>query len=353
MVETKDLHEWAAQLNKPVEELQAELDRLYNSPLLQAIPNPENRTREALRVLKNRYYRGLMVAGLEAEFSVLVFRKSSVRKVQVERDGQQTELSVMNVFGIGKKEGTNTYQYMRISAWGDDVIKGVITFKPNTVYKVNLKEKGVNFSITQNTKWMMDKVLEKDVVLNLVRKILPSIPYTDYTQSAGNKKSYAIEGSIIRHFSSEREGRKFSMYGVKPSDMENIDDLITTQGLTVWLEPDMLKYGDDSLAVFIGSFGGKDGKSSMNCDAIIPIIEYPMEQEVSQTPNIPDDVFGASTPAHAPVVTDAPKTQKQAVKVTETPIPVEAKSVKSKEKKDGMFDNVKIVNSNDDDPFGL
>jgi len=353
MVETSDLSEWAMRLNKPEEELKKELDALYNSTLLQGIPNIEDRTREALRILKNRYYRGLMVAGLEGEYSVMIFRRGAVRKIQTERNGQKEDREVLNIFGIGKKEGTKDYQYMRLTAWGEDV-KNVIIFKPYTVYKVNLREKSGGFNITQNTKWVMDKTLNKEVAINLVRKTMESIAYTSYPQAAGNKKTYVIEGSIIRHFSSERDGRRFSMYGVKPSDMDNIEDLIMTQGLTAWIEPDMMMYGDDSLALFIGSFSsGKDGKTAMNCDAIIPIIEYPLQQqqEDGSKSNIPDDVFGEPMKNPAPTV----KAQQPVKPVVKTiPIPLSQPTTPPKaQKKDEMFDNVKIVKSDDNDPFAI
>jgi hypothetical protein len=119
--------------------------------------------------------------------------------------------------------------------------------------------------------------------------------------------------------------------------------------LTAWIEPDMMVYGDDSLVLLIGQFSkGKDEKTNFNCDTIVPVIEYPMQQDDGTRSNIPDDVFGSPFPKpEAPTI----KAQQP---VKSVPIPLSQPTTPPKaQKKDEMFDNVKIVKSDSDDPFAL
>lgn len=339
MDKEKELEDWAARSNKTVAELEEELKKLMEWDIIKAMPANMHEI-EAMRVLKNRYARSIILGGVEAEYHVMIIGKGSKRTIQIEKNGVKEPRDVLNMLGIGKKTGTNDFIGMPVTAWGEDIAK-LPQLEKFTVYKVNLKEKVQNsktvFNSTQNSVWVKEKVVPKDQAVSLVKKCFNEIKFTEYESAVANGKVYAIEGSIIRHFKSERDGRKFAVYGIIPMDMTDIEDQIETQGLSIWVDPADMQYGDDSRCVFIGQIRrGKNGNINMSGDGVIPIVEFPLN-EAAPVEEASDEFGGPAAPTPVPAAKPAEPEKKPAGK-----------------KEKGVFDNVKIMKGNDvDDPFGL
>jgi hypothetical protein len=66
------LENWAQKLGKPVEELEDELNKLKQSNIIMNMPDVQQREQEAMRVLKNRYARSLLLGGVENECQVMI-----------------------------------------------------------------------------------------------------------------------------------------------------------------------------------------------------------------------------------------------------------------------------------------
>lgn len=274
----------------------------------------------------------------------MIISRGSKRQIQVDsknNPGQKESRDVLNILGVGKKAGATEYIPMVMTAWGQDIDK-VPSLEQFTVYKTNLREKQASgrtvFNITQNTQFTKEKVVTKEQAVGLLEKVFEKVKFTEYGTVAGNGKTYIVKGSVIRHMSSERDGRKFAVYGIRPDDMEDIEDLITTQGLTIWIDPVNMKWGSDSLLIFVGQFRkGKNEVVAMNADGVIPMVEYPLTE--ASSPQEPVDAFDAPTPTPAPAAKSAPA--KPATKA------------ESRKKNVEVFDNVKLVSSGDEsDPFG-
>jgi hypothetical protein len=325
MINKDQMKEWADKSGRTMEDMEKEYQELMVSDVIRGITDAKMRELEALRVLKSRYARRIISAGLETNYKVLVLRKGAARTVKTEQGGIVEDRPVQNMYVIGQKEGGGDYQYVRMAAWGDDVaiLRDV---QPGGVYKVNCREKNtkgrLELTATKNSTFILDGSAKPDKLAATVKKILETAKYTDYGRCSGNQKSYLIEGSVIRHFISEKDGRKFASYGVKPSDADDVQWLIDTGGLTVWIEPDMLKYGEDSLLLFVGPFNtGKNGQPAMQCEVIVPVSPWPLNLPVPES----------ATQAPAAPNPGAPM------------MPQSTTTTKS------IFDNVEIVDG--DDPF--
>ena len=349
-MDATELTQWAQRTGKSEEELKQEFEALKSSEIIAGINDPALRELEATRVLKARYARILISTGQDKDFLMMVLRKAPARKVPVTKDGVKEDKSVLNVYGFGRKTDGGDFQYMRLAAWGEADINPIGNIVPYTVYKVNIRDKGKGQgTITENTKWVKDKEMKKETALTTLRKLLPTIPFTEYEQVADNKKSYCIEGSVIRHHVSEKDGRTFATYTIIPSDMTNIEDQIQTSGLTVWCDKDMVKHGEDSLLLFVGQFiKGKTGAPALTAEVVIPVIDYPLaceNAEEAEAPKVTEDPFASTS---APVKPKSPVVQ--AKKPPVVPAKPVAPPQKKVEKKSDMFDNVKILEG-DEDPF--
>jgi hypothetical protein len=351
---------------KTVEELEVELTNIMGHAMIKNIPDEESRQREGMRLLRNRYCRSLILTGNESTFQLMVLGKAAIRKVPVDsksNPGTKEEREVMNLTAIGRKESGGSYMAMRLAAWEGDIENTKV--EPFTVYKANLKEKpakggGTDYVITGSTVWDKVKVISKESAAALIRKTIDTVPYTDYAKCAGNNKEYLVEGSIMRHNSGETNGRKFASYGVCPQDMVDMEVIVETQGLTVWLDnPSLLKWGEDSLLMFIGRFAvpKAEGRAvSMNANVVIPVIEYPL----SSTGDVAPTPTKTTTKPAAPVAPKVDVVQKKDIEVTskpsyfdepETPKPKTETKPETK-KATPNISNIRIVDEDDPDPFG-
>jgi hypothetical protein len=330
-----DLKVMAAKLGRTEDELVAEMEKVKQSDLFHGISETQKES-EAIRVIASRYIKSILASGVEGEFKVLILKKGTKRRVQTEKAGQKEDRDVMNMVGIGKKyDSKDEFTLFRIAAWGADIDKcsGVET---NNSYKVNLKQRTrgniVEYTVGNGTTWTKEKSgINKETIITMLRKICPPIPYTEYEKAIKTGLTYLVEGSVIRHYEGQNEkGRSFAMYGIRPSDMEDLQTLLETQGLTIWVDKEDVKYGESSLLLFTCQFSaGKDGKGVVaNSSLIIPIIEYPLEEPA-------EDLGPKTVPASAPATTPA-----------QSSTPTETK------KKSSVFDNVSIVQGKDEDnPF--
>jgi hypothetical protein len=343
-----ELSVWAQRTGKTEAEIEQEFENLKVSEIISGISDPNLRELEALRVLKARYARVLLATGQEKDFVIMVLRKAPARKVPVTKDGVKEDKSVLNVYGFGRKAEGGEFQYMRLAAWGDADINPIGILIPYTVYKVNIRDKGKGQgTITENTKWTKDKEMKKEVALSTLRKLLGTIPFTDYESIMEDGKTYYVEGSVVRHHISEKDGRKFASYTIIPSDMTSIEDQIQTQGLTVWVDPDMVKHGDDSLLLFVGKFvKSKTGSPVLSGEVVVPIIDYPLQSEEKKS-EVTEDPFATPTAPAKLGVKLVAKPQPAEKPVAKPSSPPPQKKV---DKKENYFDNVKILDG-DEDPF--
>jgi len=306
-----NLREMAIKLGRTEAELTEEMEKVKQSELFHGMTDPQKES-EAIRVIASRYAKSILASGVEGEFKVLILKKGTKRRVQTEKGGQKEDRDVMNMMGIGKKyDSKDEFTLFRIAAWGADIDK-CNDVEVNSSYKVNLRQKTrgniIEYTVGNGTAWNKEKSgINKETIITMLRKILPPLPYTEYEKVAGNGLIYLVEGSVIRHFEGQKEGgRAFAMYGIRPTDMEDLQVLLETQGLTVWVDKEDIKYGESSLLLFCCQFSkGKDGKNIVaNSSLIIPEIEYPLEEKVEELGPKPTP---AAASAPAPATTEQKK----------------------------------------------
>jgi hypothetical protein len=330
-----DLKAMAVKLGRSEDELVAEMEKVKQSDFFRSITDEKVKESEAIRVLTSRYAKTILASGVEGEFKVLILKKGTKRRVQTEKAGQKEDRDVMNMVGIGKKyDSKDEFTLFKIAAWGADTDK-CKDVEINSSYKVNLKQRTrgtiIEYTVATGTVWNKEKSgINKETVITMLRKICPAISYTEYDKAAGNNLTYLVEGSVIRHFEGQnKKGGTFAMYGIRPSDMEDLQVLLETQGLTIWVDREDVKYGESSLLLFTCQFSqGKDGKGVVaNSSLIVPIIEYPLEETGEDLGPQSAPATSSSEPATAPAKTEVKKPST-------------------------MFDNVTIVQGKgEDNPF--
>jgi hypothetical protein len=343
------LIEWGGKVGKSVGELEKELERLLTHDMIKInCKTEQEKILEGMRLLKARYFRNIMMSGNETEFQLMILGKSAIRTVKVDsRDnpGEKEDRAVMNMVAIGKKVAGGPYMQLRLAAWGDDIENTKV--EPYTVYQANIKEKkgaGTEYTVTQSTRWVKQKTISKESAVALIRKTMTPLSYTKYVEAAGKNTEYLVEGTVMRHTTGKRaDGSAWALYGIQPTDMEDMEVLMETQGLTVWVNQNQMKWGEDSVLMFIGRFNApKEGRAvSMNADTVIPVIEYKLEGEAVQTEITPQP---EPQPEPQPVV--------NIVQKPTTPTPTPKPFGGTKEEIAKKITNIKIIKEEDPDPFG-
>jgi hypothetical protein len=283
------LKNWAGKANVPPEKFEKEFTDLMASEVVKASsPTEEGRQTTALRFLMARHADVLIHSGGKAvPVTVLVIDKTSVRTAIT--GAEKEKVDVADVLAVVKLEESNVQSPTLITLWRE-AARIVTSLVPGKFYTTQLVPKSskdlpnggkfMRMTSSAGSQWALSpKHTSVDFDLRKSEKLFMEAGYKDWAPLADAKDSAdqfrLVKGTIMRTFKGEsKDGRAFGSMTIATDEMMwNPDTLNESNGLVVYIDPSMMRYGEQSHVMLIGTFqrSQKDtAQVNMAASGIIP-----------------------------------------------------------------------------------
>jgi hypothetical protein len=263
------LKNWAGKANVPPEKFEKEFMDLMTSEVVKASsPTEEGRQTTALRFLMSRHADVLIHSGGKAvPVTVLVIDKGSVRTAITGAEKEKVE--VTDVLAVVKLEESNVQAPTLITLWRE-AARIVTSLIPGKFYTTQLVPKSskdlpnggkfMRMTSSAGAQWALSPKHNVDFDLRKAEKLFMEAGYKDWAPLADAKDSAdqfrLVKGTIMRTYKGEsKDGRAFGSMTIATDEMMwNPDTLNESNGLVVYIDPTMMRYGEQSHVMLIGTF---------------------------------------------------------------------------------------------------
>jgi hypothetical protein len=252
---------------------------------------------------------------------VLVINATLPRKITV---GQAKEVvEVADVLAMVRVEETKETHPALITMWRD-AVQVVTNLKPGKFYQTqlvvkNVKDLGDNrkflrMACNSGAAWAPD-TSRSDFDLTKIANYFKEAPYTEWGSLADAKDSgdqlRMVRGTVMRAFKgTSKAGRQFASMTIATDEMMMDPDVLTKlNGLTVYVEPTIMKYGEQSNLMLFGMFQRPQRDNTqvvLNAVGVVPVYSTPYIEPAPEA-NIPPTQSNPNIMGEATIPTGAPK----------------------------------------------